>query len=127
MCSWLVTVLLLLGAANSRGQSAMEEGVGFSVPVGLCLFPPTGAQVPITSYTCTQPNIAGFLDQGQCTVSGELRRCAIKEGALPALLSSSADLGVYGWHGMEGVLVCICFPSQVHKCPSQATHVHNLT
>ena len=24
-------------------------------------------------------------------------------------------------------LVCVCFPSQVHKCPSQATHVHNLT
>ena len=28
---------------------------------------PTGAQVPTTSYTCTQPNIAGFNDQGQCT------------------------------------------------------------
>ena len=59
--------------------------------------PLTGAQVPITNYTCTQPNLAGFLDQGQCTVSGGLRTCAIKEGARPALLSSSADLGVYGW------------------------------
>ena len=53
--------------------------------------------MPITSYTCTQPNIAGFLDQRQCTVSGGLQTCAIKEGARPALLSSSADLGVYGW------------------------------
>ena len=59
--------------------------------------PLTGAQVPITSYTCTQPNLAGFLDQGQCTVSGELRTCAIKNGINPALLSSSADLGVYVW------------------------------
>ena len=66
----------------------------------ICLpytFPHTGAQVPITSYTCTQPNLAGFLDQGQCTVSRGLRTCAIKEGARPALLSSSADLGVYAW------------------------------
>ena len=28
--------------------------------------------------------------------------------------------------GRGGVLVCICFPSQVHKYPSQTTHVHNL-
>ena len=53
--------------------------------------------MPITSYTCTQPNEAGLLDHGQCTVSGGLRTCAIKEGARPALLSSSADLGVYAW------------------------------
>ena len=53
--------------------------------------------MPITSYTCTQPNIAVFLDQGQCTVSGGLRTCAIKNGTSPALLSSSADLGVYAW------------------------------
>ena len=58
---------------------------------------PTGAQVPITSYTCTQPNVETFLDHGQCTVSGELRTCEIKEGARPALLSSSADLGLYAW------------------------------
>ena len=54
--------------------------------------------MPITSYTCTQPNIAVFLDQGQCTVnSSRFRMCASKEGARPALLSSSADLGVYAW------------------------------
>ena len=57
MNSWLVTVLLLAGAANgSEGQGAVGRGVG----------------------------------------------------------------GVYQ-------LVCVCFPSQVHKCPSQTTHVHNLT
>ena len=77
------------------------------VPVGLYLFPPTGAQVPITSYTCTQPNIAGFLDHGQCTVSGGLRMCAIKEGARPALLSSSVNLGVYGWHGNTNPFVVL--------------------
>ena len=59
--------------------------------------PLTGAQVPITSYTCTQPNIPGILDHGQCTVSGVRRLCAIKEGARPALLSSNPSLGVYGW------------------------------
>ena len=58
---------------------------------------PTDAQVPITSYTCKQPNRAVFLDQGQCIVSGGLRTCEIKEGARPALLSSSTSLGVYGW------------------------------
>ena len=53
--------------------------------------------MPITNYTCTQPNLAVFLDQGQCTVSGGLRTCAIKNATSPALLSSSADLGVYAW------------------------------
>ena len=54
--------------------------------------------MPITSYTCTQPNQPGFLDQGQCTVSSSgLRTCAIKGGAHPALLSS--NVGVYEWHG----------------------------
>ena len=98
MYSWLVTVLLLASAANSSGdQDSGGWRGGGGVPVGLHLFPLTGAQVPITSYTCTQPNIAAFLDHGQCTVSGGLRTCAIKGGARPALLSSSADLGVYAW------------------------------
>ena len=101
MNSLLVTILLLASAANgSGGQGARRRRGGCSVPVGLCSFPLTGAQVPITSYTCTQPNIAGFLDHGQCTVSGGLRMCAIKEGARPTLLSSSASVsthGVYAW------------------------------
>ena len=53
--------------------------------------------MPITSYTCTQPNLPVFLDQEQCTVSNGLRNCQTEEGAHPALLSSSADLGVYVW------------------------------
>ena len=106
MYSLLVTVLLLASAANSRGQGAVGEGWGagegwgwdgMGGSVGLYSFPPTGAQVPITSYTCTQPNLPGFNDQGQCTDSSGLRTCAIKEGARPALLSSNTSLGVYGW------------------------------
>ena len=65
MNSWLVTVLLLASAANSSGgQDAVVRRGGRSVPVVLCPFSPTGAQVPITSYTCTQPNLAVFLDHG---------------------------------------------------------------
>ena len=83
---------------------------GEGVPVGLYPFPLTGAQVPITSYTCTQPNIAVFLDHGQCTVSGGLRMCAIKEGVRPALLSSNVDLGVYAWNGNTNPFVVLNIP-----------------
>ncbi len=85
-------------------------GRGGSVPVGLCSFPLTGAQLPITSYTCTQPNTAGFLDHRQCTVSGGLRTCAIKEGAHPVLLSSNVDLGVYAWNGNTNPFVVLDIP-----------------
>ena len=64
-------------------------------------FPLTGAQVPITSYTCTQPNIPVFLDHGQCTVSDGLRTCAIKEGARPALLNSNASLSTHGFYAWD--------------------------
>ena len=57
--------------------------------------------MPITSYTCTQPNIAIFLDHGQCIVSGELRTCAIEEGTRPTLLSSSASLSTHGFYGWD--------------------------
>ena len=104
MYSSLIAVLLLASAANGSGGLGVVgagKGVGWG-EVGECIncsvyVSPTGAQVPITSYICTQPNTAVFLDHGQCTVSGGLRTCAIKEGARPALLSSGADLGVYGW------------------------------
>ena len=77
----------------------------------LCLIPlPAGAQVPITNYTCTQPNIAGFRDHGQCTVSGGLRTCAIKEGARPALLSSSVNRGVYAWDSNINPFVVLDIP-----------------
>ena len=61
--------------------------------------PPTGAQVPITSYTCTQPNFLNtFTDNDQCTVSGGLRTCAIKEGVRPDLLSTSTSLSTRGFY-----------------------------
>ena len=113
MCSRFVTVLLLASATNgSGGQSGVGEGGG---GVGECTnwsvyISPTGAQMPITSYTCTQPNIAGFLDQGQCTASRGLWMCAIKEGVHPALLSSSISLGVYGWRGNTNPFVVLEFP-----------------
>ena len=114
MYSWLVTVLLLASAANSSGgQGAVGKGWGggvYQLVCGLCPFPITGAQVPITSYTCTQPNIAVFLDHGQCTISGGLRTCAIKEGARPTLLSSSTSLGLYGWNGNTNPFVVLDIP-----------------
>ena len=68
-----------------------------SGPVGLCSYPLTGAQVRTTSYTCTRPSIAAFPDHGQCTVSGGLRKCAVKEGVRPALLTSSTTHEFYTW------------------------------
>ena len=110
MYSWLVTVLLLASAANSRGQSAMGggdgEGVGGSV--GLYLFSPTGVQVPITNYTCTQPDLPDFSDRGQCTVSGELRTCAIAEGA--SLDGSITIGGTYVWNGSTNPFVILDIP-----------------
>ena len=52
---------------------------------------------------------------------------------LASAANSSGGQGAGGGSGVrgrgEGVLdgIGIHFPSQVHKCPSQATHVHNLT
>ena len=66
--------------------------------------------MPITSYTCTQPNLPGFLDHGQCRVSGGLRTCAIKEGARPALLSSSVNRGVYAWDSNTNPFVVLDIP-----------------
>ena len=47
------------------------------------------------------------------------------------LLLASATNGSGGQESGGGkgrvYQVCIRFPSQVHKCPSQTTHVHNLT
>ena len=74
-----------------------EGGGGGMYQLVFIRFPLTGAQVPITSYTCTQPNFLTFTDDDQCTVNGELRTCAIEEGVRPALLSSSLARGVYGW------------------------------
>jgi len=102
LCTVLVglSLCLLLATAknNSRGQGAKVACGGVSVPVGMytvCVcFPVTGAQVPITSYTCTQPTTVSK-EQGQCTVSDGLRTCEMKGGAHPNLLSSSGILGLY--------------------------------
>ena len=88
-----------LHATNgSGGQGAVGKGWGWgSVPWLVCVrFPSQVLKCPSQAvYTCTQPNIQDPFDGEQCTVSGGLRTCAIKEGARPALLSSSDTLGVY--------------------------------
>ena len=76
------------------------------VPVGLYPFPLTGAQVPITSYTCTQPDLPGFNDQGRCTVRGGLRTCEITEGSSPA----SNIGGTYVWNGNTNPFVVLDIP-----------------
>ena len=92
MNSWLVTVLLLASAANgSGGQGAVVKGWGWVREGGVyqlvCVhFPPQVHKCP--SQATHVHNLAGFLHHGQCTVSGGLQTCAIKEGAHPALLSS---------------------------------------
>ena len=95
-----------LTAVEVRIQEGEREGL----PVGLYSFLLTGAQVPVTNYTCTQPNLPGLIDQGQCRVSGGLRTCAIKEGAHPTLLSSSVNLGVYGWDSNTNPFVVLDIP-----------------
>ena len=93
---WGGGVYQLQGAVRVQGG-----GEGEGATVGLYSFPLTGAQVPITNYTCTQPNLPGFNDNGQCTVSDGLRTCAIKEGARPALLNSSTSLSTHGFYGWD--------------------------
>ena len=89
----------------------MQWGEGMGVVYQLvCICFLSGAQVPITSYTCTHLDQPGFQDLGQCTVSGGLRTCAIKEGVHPTLLSSSADLGVYAWNGNTNPFVVLDIP-----------------
>ena len=89
----------------------MQWGEGMGVVYQLvCICFLSGAQVPITSYTCTHLDQPGFQDHGQCTVSGGLRTCAIKEGVRPTLLSSSADLGVYAWNGNTNPFVVLDIP-----------------
>ena len=86
-----------------------REGEGVSG--GMYMFSLTGAEVPITSYTCTQPSYNTFTDD-QCTVnvSRQLRMCAIKEGARPHLLSSSRTVGLYGWNSNINPFVVLDIP-----------------
>ena len=111
MNSLLVTVLLLASATNgSGGQGAMGGGGGEEVgrSVGLYLFPLTGAQVPVTNYTCTQPDIPDFNDQERCTVSGGLWTCMIAEGA--SLDGSITIGGTYVWNGTTNPFVVLDIP-----------------
>ena len=65
------------------------------VPFGVLPLP-AGAQVPIASYTCTQPSQSGTTtDGGQCNVTNGLRTCETKGGVRPDLLDS--DRTVYVW------------------------------
>ena len=68
--------------------------------------PLTGAQVPIPSYTCTEPDEFGFNDQGRCTVSGGLRTCEITEGSSP----DSNIGGLYIWNGNTNPFVVLDIP-----------------
>ena len=64
--------------------------------------------MPITSYTCTQPDGYGFNDMQRCTVSGELRTCAIAEGAS---LDGSVNIGgTYVWNGNTNPFVVLDIP-----------------
>ena len=111
MNSLLVTVLLLASATDgSGGQGAMGRGGGEGVggSVGLYSFPLTGVQVPITNYTCTEPDLPGFNDQEWCTVSGGLRTCAIAEGA--SLDGSITIGGTYVWNGSTNPFVILDIP-----------------
>ena len=109
MHSWLVTVLLLTSAANGSGGQGAGGGWGWGAWEGVlvCIrLPLTGAQVPITSYTCTQPNLPGFNDQGRCTVSGLLRTCEITEGSSP-----DSNIGrLYIWNGNTNPFVVLDIP-----------------
>ena len=80
--------------------------------------------MPITSYTCTQPNIHGFQDRGQCTDSRGLWTCAIKEGARPALLSSDVNLRMFGWHGNTNPFVVMDIPQGWCVGSVEMTFVH---
>ena len=60
----------------------------------MSLFPPTGAQVPIKSYACTQPNFGSPEDNGVCNVnvSNGLRQCVITNGVHPTLLGGDSTV-----------------------------------
>ena len=91
------------------------HGVGGSVPVGMYMFPLTGAQVPITNYTCTQPNgPAQFSpnDDGACSVRGGLRKCNM-ESIIPLLLDGvdmSNLKALYAWNMNTNPFVVLDIP-----------------
>ena len=64
--------------------------------------------MPITSYTCTQPNRPGLNDQDQCNVSSGLRTCEVEEGTSPD--RSIAIGGLYGWKGNTNPFMVLDIP-----------------
>ena len=71
--------------------------------------------MPITSYTCTQPNgisNSTFADDGQCNVSNGLRTCETKEGVRPNLLNgdTAGTGGVYVWASDANPFVVLDIP-----------------
>ena len=64
--------------------------------------------MPITSYTCTQPDLGGFNDDDQCNVNSGLRTCEIEEGASPD--RSIAIGGLYGWRGNTNPFMVLDIP-----------------
>ena len=71
---------------------------------------PAGAQVPITSYTCTQPDLPGYNDDHQCTgnISTRFRTCEIEEVASSD--RSIAIGGLYGWRGNKNPFMVLDIP-----------------
>ena len=70
--------------------------------------------MPITSYTCTQPNypIQTFSDNHQCNVSSGLRTCETEGGAHPNLLDGDTrgDSGLYVWNDNTNPFVVLDIP-----------------
>ena len=69
--------------------------------------------------------------QGPCVEGVTMYSWLVTVLLLATAVNNSRGQGAKGtWGGEGGVPVSmyrIQFPSQVHKCPSQTTHVHNLT
>ena len=109
---WLLCCYWQVQRATVEVRVQRGHGVGGSVPVGMYMFPLTGAQVPITNYTCTQPSYNTFTDNDQCTVNASrgLWTCTIKEGARPAILSSNVSFRVYGWDSNINPFVVLDIP-----------------
>ena len=64
--------------------------------------------MPITSYTCTQPDKYGSNDQRRSNISSGLRTCAIKGGSHP--VSSINIGGLYKWNGDTNPFVVLDIP-----------------
>ena len=67
--------------------------------------------MPITRYTCTQPDQPGYNDQDQCNASSGLRTCETKEEQQPTLLHSDiSTAGLYVWKSNTNPFVVLDIP-----------------